>query len=174
MPLYRNGSREESMMHEVLVVTILPFLGATMSLLPWPRPRVVKAAALLVAGVTVIGLASGAVTGSDPTATALMTLIAVTAFVAVLGQQLTRQAPLWIVVGLIILGLSLAALAGRQPVEHTFLGCIMGTIALLLLWRAMGQADALAWGAVAGLAVGILARASACPIALQRNRSAIV
>jgi len=152
------------MMHEVLVVTILPFLGATISLLLWSRPRVVKAVALLVAGVTVIGLASGAVTGSDPTATALMTLIAVTAFVAVLGQQLTRKAPLPIVVGLIILGLSLAALAGRQPLEHTFLGCIMGTIALLLLWRAMGQADALAWGAVAGLGVGILALAAAAVV----------
>src|SRR5437899_8382484 len=96
------------MMHDTLMVTILPFLGATISLLLWSRPRVVKVAALLVAGVTVIGLASGAVTGSDPTATALMTLIAVTAFVAALGQQLTRQAPLAIVLVLIILGLSLA------------------------------------------------------------------
>ena len=102
-------------MHDTLMVTILPFLGATMSLLLWSRPRVVKVAALLVAGVTVIGLAIGAVKGIDPTATALMTLIAVTAFVAVLGQQLTRQAPLSFVVALIILGLSLAALAGRQP-----------------------------------------------------------
>ena len=35
MPLYRNGSREESMMHDTLMVTILPFLGATISLLLW-------------------------------------------------------------------------------------------------------------------------------------------
>jgi len=151
-------------MHNTLVVTILPFLGATISLLPWPRPRVVKAAALLVAGVTVIGLASGAVTGSDPTATALMTFIALTAFVAVLGQQLTRQAPLSIVVALIILGLSLAALASSQPVGHMFLGSIMGTIALLLLWRAIGPPDALTWGAVAGLGVGILALAASAVV----------
>src|SRR5207249_1972963 len=163
MPLYRNGSREESMMHEVLVVTILPFLGATISLFLWSRPRVVKAAALLVAGVTVMGLASGAVTGSDPTATALMTLIALTAFVAVLGQQLTRQAPLSIMVALIILGLSLAALAGSQPVGHMFLGCIMGTIALLL-WRAIGPPDALTWGAMVGLGVGILALAASAVV----------
>ena len=151
-------------MHNTLVVTILPFLGATISLLPWPRPRVVKAAALLVAGMTVIGLASGAVTGSDPTATALMTFIALTAFVAVLGQQLTRQAPLSIVVALIILGLSLAALASSQPVGHMFLGSIMGTIALLLLWRAIGPPDALTWGAVAGLGVGILALAASAVV----------
>ncbi len=154
-------------MHDTLMVTILPFLGATISLLLWSRPGVVKVAALLVAGVTVIGLASGAVTGSDPTATAVMTLIAVTAFVAVLGQQLTRQAPLSIVVTLIILGLSLAALAGSQPVGHMFLGCIMGTIALLLLlllWSAIGPADALAWGAVAGLSVGILALAASAVV----------
>jgi len=151
-------------MHDTLLVAILPFLGAAISLVLRSRPRVVKVVALLVAGVTVIGLASGAVNGSDPTATALMTLIAVTAFVATLGQQLTRQAPLSIVGTLITLGLSLAALAGSQPVEHMFLGAIMGTIALLLLWRAIGPADALAWGAVAGLGVGILALAASAMV----------
>src|SRR5207249_11795011 len=97
MPLYRNGSHEESMMHDRLMVTILPFLGATITLLLWSRPRVVKAAALLVAGVTVVGLASGAVTRSEPSATALMSLTAVTALVAALGQQLSPSPPLAIV-----------------------------------------------------------------------------
>lgn len=148
------------MIHHTLMGTLLPILGVTISVLLWSRPRLQKVTALLVAGATVIGLATGAVNGGDPTATAMMALIAVTAFMAFLGQQLNRQAPQSTVMVLIILGLSLSALAGSQRVGHVLLGCLMGTIALLLLLRAVRPADALTWGAVTGLGVGIVALAA--------------
>ena len=144
------------MTHATLMVTILPFLGATIGLFLWSRPGVVKTAGLFVTGVTIIGFASDAVKGSDPTATALMGLIAVTAFVAILGQQVTREAPRSIIMTLAILGLSLAALASGSWAGHLFLGGVMSLIMFELTRVALKQTDPLRWGAAAGLGIGVL------------------
>src|SRR5439155_140269 len=66
MPLYRNGSREESMMHDTLMVTILPFLGATISLLLWSWRAIGPAdapawGAVAGLGVAILALAASAV-----------------------------------------------------------------------------------------------------------------
>lgn len=115
-----------------------------------------KAAALLTSGLTLAAVAGGVIQGSDPTATALMWLLAVAAFAAILGQQAIRSASLSISATLIALALSLGALAGGRPWDWLFPGGLMATVAVLLVRH---RPDALAWGAVAGWAIGILALA---------------
>jgi NADH-quinone oxidoreductase subunit M len=115
-----------------------------------------KAAALLASGLTVAAVAGGVIQGSDPTATALMWLLSVTAVAAILGQQAVRSAALSLPAILIALALSLGALAGGRPWDRLFLGGLMATVTLLLVRH---RPDALAWGAVAGWAIGILALA---------------
>jgi len=147
-------------MNWTLGILILPFLGATAGLVFWSRPRVVQGVALLAAAATLIGLASGAAQGDDPATTVLMLVIALAALLAVLGQQRTGQASLSLVVTLVFLGLSLGGLSIGRPVTLMVLGGLMGTLALLLSWRAMRQSDSLVWGAVAWLGIGILAQAA--------------
>jgi NADH-quinone oxidoreductase subunit M len=118
-------------------------------------PSIVKAAALLVVGGIIVGLAGGAVPGADPAASAMMLLLAVMASAVILGQQPTRQAWLSISATLVILGLSLAALSGVWPERVLILG-VLAVPALLLV---RNRPDAVAWGAIAGLAAGFLALA---------------
>ncbi len=141
-------------------ILILPWLGAAAGFALWARPRAAKGVALFSAVSALIGIAGGVVQGADPSATALMLVIAVAAFLALFGQQCTRQASLPIVMTLVLLGLSLGGLTIGRPVTRILLAGFMGTLALLILWRAKREADPLAWGAVAGLGVGVLALAA--------------
>lgn len=141
-------------------ILILPWLGAAAGLVLWARPRPAKGVALASALSMLIGLATGALQGADPSATALMVVIAVSAFLVLLGQQCTRQASLPLVMTQVMLGLSLGGLAIGRSVMPVVLCGLMGALALLIAWRASRADDPLAWGAVAGMGVGALALAA--------------
>lgn len=141
-------------------ILILPWLGAAAGVALRARPHPAKGVALASALSMLIGLATGALQGADPSATALMVVIAVSAFLALLGQQCTRQASLPLVMTQVMLGLSLGGLSISRQMTLMVLCVLMVALALLLSWRAMKQPDSLAWGAVAGMGVGVLALAA--------------
>ncbi len=139
---------------------ILPFVGAAASFAFRTRTRVARGVALISAVSMLIGLATGVLQGPDPATIAVMFVIALAAVLALLGQQPTRRAMAPMVTTLALLGLGLGGLASGPPMSLVLLGGLMGTLALLIVRRAKREADPLAWGSVAGLAVGVLALAA--------------
>jgi NADH-quinone oxidoreductase subunit M len=126
--------------------------------------RAGKTAALLVAGAMLLAVAFGALPGSGPTATVLMLLVAVTAFVIILGQQPTRRAALCLATTLVMLALSLAALAAGQATRPLFLGANLGAVGLLVLWTRRSRRDGLAMGAAAAFAVALTSLAGSLAV----------
>ncbi len=121
--------------------------------------RAGKTAALLTTGVLLAGGVFGVVKGSDPTATALMLLFIGTAFVSILGQQLTRHAPLSLAMTLIILVLSLGTLAGNRAGRTLFLGGILSVVGVLVFAATRRRMDPLALGSAAAFALALVSLA---------------
>lgn len=147
-------------MHSTLTLTMLPFLGAILSC--FLQRRLQKGVAVSVVTVMLIGLASGAASPEDPALANLMILFSGITLVAALGQRATREAQPSFTLALLILGLSNAALATPSFVAQMFLICLMGMLALALVARVRTGneiGNGLAYGAIAGLSVGIVALA---------------
>jgi NADH-quinone oxidoreductase subunit M len=142
-------------MDGLLILTLLSFAGAAISLLLRARPQAVKTLALLVTGTILIGLALGTGGSRDPITSMSMMLIAVTAFISILGQQRTPQASPASMMILVLHGLTLGSFAGGRPMADLFLVSLMSIISLALL-RNVRTADSLLWGAAVCLGAGSL------------------
>ena len=135
-----------------LIIILLPFVGATISLLLGSQPRAVRWMSAVVTAGTIGGVLIGFQERELHTFT-LMLLFGVTALTAILGQQPFRDAPYCHAQTLLILGLGLGTLATSRPVADLLLLSLMGIVALTL-WRTARRGDALSWGAVLCLVVG--------------------
>ncbi|WP_447979827.1 proton-conducting transporter transmembrane domain-containing protein [Candidatus Nitrospira bockiana] len=143
-----------------LVITILlPFIGAVLSVLLRGWPWAARCAALVVAGGTGAMLLAGAPIG-DPTAAAIGVVIAITAFVAMLGER-PRHLGVTGPIALVLLALSIGALGTAGPLRQVWLMGVMGAMALLMTRRGLERAEPLVVAGIVGWLVGTLALAVA-------------
>jgi hypothetical protein len=136
MQLYPTGCHEDKIqMHVISLVSIIAFLSAIAASLLRSNPRVVKVTGLIASGLIFLALASTATLSNIEIPSVIAMLIAASAFLCILSQQLVGQAVKAIVMILTIAGFSFSYMNGElpEPMPLIFLGGLFATIVLLLI-----------------------------------------
>lgn len=138
-----------------LVVAGIPILGTLIGLLMWNKPESLKAWLLIVAiaSLGAIVWASGHLL-SPPGKLFLLFLLPLMAFVTLLGQPVhAGQAHAWLLT-LVLLGLGLGVLASEAPVSPIFFLFLLAVVALMLFRDRSQSADA--WWGIGALVFGMI------------------
>lgn len=137
------------------LLTAIPFLGASLSLLMKASLQRMKTVALLTTGASLLAVIGTSLGLSASSAGApLLCLLPLTAFLSLLGQPLHRDNSQAWVMSLVLLGLGLGILTGQAPAPNALLLLLLATLGGLL-YRYQQGATPETWRGLSSYGLGI-------------------
>ncbi len=138
-----------------LTLVAIPIFGALLGLALWKWPRIFQAWTLVFLAVTGLFLTvySGP-SSADPTSSILMALIALAAFLTVLGHNQQKDTPAVLFLTLVLVGLGLGFMTSEGGARTSYLGEIFVLVGLALFYYGSLSGER-CWGALGLYGLGL-------------------